>query len=99
MEIREKDLEIRKIEDDYHWRRSSENKNSESLMKGVDLLQLENMELKRDLDDLRGAIEIKEDRIRDMVLDKRKQLRVMDDLNTSLSVTSDAAEEAEPMDD
>ena len=78
--MREKDLEITKIEDDHHWRRNSEIKNSESLMRGVDLLQLENMELKRDVDTLREALELKEDRMRDLQLDMRKQTRIMEDI-------------------
>lgn len=82
LEMREKELEIRKMEDDFHWRRSNEQKNSESLMKGVDLLQLENMDLKRDVDSLRALVEEKEDRVRSLLLDKRQQQRVMDDMST-----------------
>ena len=80
LEMREKDLEITKIEDDHHWRRNSEMKNSESLIRTMDLLQIENMELKRDVDTLREAVELKEDRIRDMQLDMRKNTRIMEDL-------------------
>lgn len=79
LEMREKELEMRKMEDDFIWRRSNEAKNSESLLQGVDLLQAENLDLKRDVDGLRSLVEEKEDRIRDLHLERRKQQRVMED--------------------
>lgn len=87
LELREKDLELRKLEDDFHWRRSNEMKNSENLIKGVDLLQLENMELKRDIDSLRALVEEKEERTRSLLLEQRQQRRVMDDLNAGAKET------------
>jgi hypothetical protein len=80
LEMREKDLEIRKIEDDYHWRKKTEIENSENLMKGVDQLQLENMDLKRDVDSLRVLVEEKDDHLTRVRLEQRKQERLLQDL-------------------
>lgn len=52
---------MRKLEDDYMWRRNQEQTNTNSLIKKIDLLQIENIDLKRDLDSLRNLLEEKED--------------------------------------
>ena len=84
LEIREKDLEIRKMEDDFHWRKKNEIENSENLMKGVDQLQLENMDLKRDIDSLRVLVEEKEDQLTRVKLENRKKERLLEDMTNGI---------------
>lgn len=96
LEMREKDLELRKMEDDFHWRRGREAENSESLLKGVDLLQLENMDLKRDVDSLRALVEEKDERVRTLQLERARQQRVADDLNAGGLTRSGNAQGAQP---
>ena len=85
LEIREKDLELRKVEDDYLWRKNNYLQDSENLLKNIDLVQLENVDLKRDVDGLRALVEEKEDRLRNEQLERRKQQRILDDLNQGTS--------------
>ena len=85
LEIREKDLELRKVEDDYLWRKNNYLQDSENLLKNIDLVQLENVDLKRDVDGLRALVEEKEDRLRNEQLERRRQQRILDDLNQGTS--------------
>ena len=79
LELREREMSIRKIEDDFSWRRGTEQKNSEALIKKIDLFQLENLDLKRDIDSLRVMIEQKDDRVNSLMLDSRKFQRLLDE--------------------
>ena len=79
LELREREMSIRKIEDDFSWRRGTEQKNSEALIKKIDLFQLENLDLKRDIDSLRVMIEQKDDRVNSLMLDSRKLQRLLDE--------------------
>jgi hypothetical protein len=86
LEIREKELEIRKMEDDFHWRKKNEIENSENLIKGVDQLQLENMDLKRDVDSLRVLVEEKDEHLTRVKLEHRKQERLLEDITNGRGV-------------
>lgn len=79
LELREREMSIRKIQDDFSWRRGTEQKNSEALIKKIDLFQLENLDLKRDIDSLRVMIEQKDDRVNSLMLDSRKFQRLLDE--------------------
>lgn len=79
LELREREMSIRKMEEDFSWRRGTEQKNSEALVKKIDLMQLENIDLKRDIDSLRVLIEQKDDRINSLMLDSRKSQRLLDE--------------------
>ena len=73
---------MRKLEDDFMWRRGHEQKNNETLIKNMDMLQLENIDLKRDVDSLRVLVEQKEDRVHGANLERRKLTMQLEDMIT-----------------